>query len=96
MDEVTLVNPFEVPEGKEEEFTARWQEAAAYMRQQEGFISTRLHRSLDPSARFNCVNVAVWDSPEHFRRAISSPQFREMAGAMPFPGHPGLYRIVSE
>ncbi len=96
MDGVILINPFEVPEGKEDAFVARWQDAAAYLRQQEGFVSTRLHRSLDPSTRFTFVNVAVWESAQHFRRAVSSPQFREMAGTMPFPSHPALYRIDSE
>ena len=96
MEKVTLINPFEVPEGKEEEFVARWQDAAAHLRHQEGFIATRLHRSLDPSARFTFVNVAVWESPEHFRRAVSSQQFQEIARAMPFPSQPALYQIISE
>ena len=45
---VTLINPFEVPAGKEAEALAFWEKAAAFMKQQPGFISTRLHRALVP------------------------------------------------
>ena len=96
MDHVTLINPFEVPTGKEEEFVERWKEAADYLRQQEGFVSTRLHESLDPAAAFRFVNVAVWEPPEHFQRALSTPEFQELAQSMPFSGRPALYRVISE
>ncbi len=96
MDGVVLINPFEVPAGREDEFVARWQEAADYMRRREGFVSTRLHQSLDPAAAFRFVNVAVWQSPEHFRRAVGTPEFQELVRRMPFSGHPALYRISAE
>ncbi len=83
MDGVVLINPFEVPAGREDEFVARWQEAADYMRRREGFVSTRLHQSLDPTGAFRFVNVAVWQSPEHFRRAVGTPEFQELSGACP-------------
>jgi hypothetical protein len=38
---VTLINPFEVPAGKEAEAVAFWEKVAAFMKQQPGFISTR-------------------------------------------------------
>ena len=96
MDHVNLINPFEVPTGKEEEFVERWKEAADYLREQVGFVSTRLHVSLDPAAEFRLVNVAVWESAEHFQRALSTPEFQELAQAMPFSGRPALYRVISE
>ena len=97
MDHVTFINPFEVPTGKEVEFVERWKEAADYLREQVGFVSTRLHESLDPAAAFRVyVNVAVWESAEHFQRALSTPEFQELAQTMPFPGHPALYRVISE
>ncbi len=96
MESVVLINPFEVAIGQDEEFLAGWREAADYLREQDGFISTRLHASLGPDARFRFVNVAVWRSPEHFRRAVGTEAFARIARSMPFANFPGLYRIAAE
>lgn len=96
MDYVTLINPFEVPVDKEDQFLERWNAAADYLRQQEGFVSTRLHRSLDPGATFRFVNVALWESAEHFRQAISTPEAQELTKDMPFSSYPALYQVISE
>ena len=96
MSDVTLINPFEVPAGQEDQFVERWTQAAEYLRQREGFVSTRLHQSLDPQADFRFINVAVWESAEHFRQAMSTPEFQELAGGMSFSSHPALYRVISE
>ena len=91
---VILINPFEIPEGADEEdFLRGWERAADYMRQQPGFVSTRLHRALAPDARFRFINVAEWASPQDFQAAVSSEQFGEIArGAA--PGSPALYEVV--
>ena len=96
MESVVLINPFEVPQGQEEEFLARWQEAADHLRRQDGFVATRLHQSLDPGARFRFVNVAEWRSPDDFRRAVGTEAFARIARAMPAGGAPALYRVVAE
>ena len=91
---VILINPFEVPEGTDdEEFLRGWQRAADYMRQQPGFLSSRLHRALRPNARFRFVNVAEWASPEDFQAAIEDEEFREIA-QRGVPGSPALYEVV--
>jgi heme-degrading monooxygenase HmoA len=91
---VILINPFEVPEGiDEDEFLRGWQRAADYMREQPGFVSTRLHRALAPDARFRFINVAEWESPQDFQAAVSSEQFREIAKEAS-PGSPALYEVV--
>lgn len=51
MNHVTLINLYEVPAGKEEQFMERWKQAAQYLRQREGFISTRLHQRGNRSLR---------------------------------------------
>lgn len=93
---VILINPFEVPEGKEEEFLKAWQEAAEHLRHEPGFLSTRLHESLDPKAKFRFVNVAEWESPQHFQAAIRSEAFQQISRKMAFAASPALYRVVAE
>jgi heme-degrading monooxygenase HmoA len=91
---VVLINPFEVPQGQEEAFLKWWHEAARVLRQAPGFLSTRLHESLDPQTTFRFVNVAEWESPQHFQAAMSSEAFQQMRGKMPFTAHPALYRLI--
>jgi heme-degrading monooxygenase HmoA len=93
---VVLVNAFEVPDGQEERFLADWRHAADWMRQQSGFISSRLHQSLDPAAEFRYVNVAEWQSADHFRQAAASPEFQQRISGMKVRAHPALYRVVIE
>jgi heme-degrading monooxygenase HmoA len=91
---VILINPFEVDPQDGDEFMRSWREAADYMKRQPGFIRTRLHRALAPSARFQFVNVAEWESPEHFLGAVQSAEFKELADGAP-PNFPALYQVVS-
>jgi heme-degrading monooxygenase HmoA len=91
---VILINPFEVPEGTDDEgFLRGWERAAEYMRAQPGFVSSRLHRSLAPEARFRFVNIAEWASPQDFQAAVGTDEFREIAG-QGAPGSPALYEVV--
>ena len=93
---VILLNPFEVPAGKEKEALELWERAADVMRESPGFISTRLHRAVSPEARFHLINMAEWESPEHFMAAIASSEFKKAtAGSMEaFPHFPGLYEVI--
>ena len=93
---VVLINAFEVPAGQEEQFLADWQRAAEWMRRQPGFLSSRLHQSLDPDAEFRDVNVADWESADHFGKATGSPEFQQRISGMNVRAHPALYRIVIE
>jgi heme-degrading monooxygenase HmoA len=91
---VILINPFEVPAGTDDdEFLRGWERAADYMRQQPGFVSSRLHRALRPDARFRFINVAEWSSPQEFEAAVTSEQFREIAKDAG-QGSPSLYEVV--
>ena len=93
MDHPVLINPFEVAARDDDEFLKGWNLAAEYMRAQPGFISSRLHRAMSPEARFGFVNVAEWESPEHFRSAVSTAEFQRLAGHGP-PSFPSLYQVV--
>jgi heme-degrading monooxygenase HmoA len=87
---VVLVNAFEVPEGDDERFLARWERARGTLARQRGYIGTRLYRAAGP-ADFRFVNVARWSSPLMFARALEVPEFAEAARAIGFPSHPALY-----
>jgi heme-degrading monooxygenase HmoA len=92
---VTLINVFEVPAGRDEEFVAGWQRTADYMREQPGFLSTRLHVSLDENAQFRYVNLAEWVDPRAFQSAVGQDGFREVARQIAFAeAHPSLYRVA--
>ena len=94
MNPVVLINAFEVPAGADEEFVRGWENGRDFLRKQEGFISTRLHRSLSPTADFRYVNVALWTSAEAFRAATSRPEFGNRGN--PFRFHAALYEVVRE
>jgi heme oxygenase (mycobilin-producing) len=89
---VVLINAFEVPEAADEAFLAAWERARAFLSTQQGYVSTRLHRSLSPEADFRFVNVAVWRSPQAFQAATAQPRFSN--APVPFPFHASLYQVA--
>ena len=89
---VVLINAFEVPVGEDEAFLEEWQRGRDVLSRHEGYISTRLHRSLTPTADFRFVNVALWDSPEAFRAATTAPEFADRPHSFRF--HVSLYEVV--
>lgn len=96
MDSAILINPFEVPAGQEEAALRFWEQVANYMRRQPGFIATRLHKALSPEARFTYVNIAEWESAEHFEAAISREEFKKLteSSQQRFPHYPALYSVI--
>lgn len=93
--EVTLINVFEVPAGRQEEVIAAWEKARDFLKGEPGYITTALHQAIAPDARFALINVARWESPEAFAKAT-----RRMGEAGIFPKidglgvNPALYRVV--
>ena len=96
MSTVILINPFEVPEGKEAKALATWERVRDWMKRQPGYISTRLHRAVTPDARFKLINVAEWESVEAFQAAVNHKEFLELTqGVMEeFPHFPALYEVI--
>ena len=78
---VVLVNVFTLDPADEPMFLKVWQDDAAFMKQQAGFISTQLHRALGEKPTY--MNYAVWESTAHFRAAFSHPEFRSSLAAYP-------------
>jgi heme oxygenase (mycobilin-producing) len=91
---VVLINAFEVPEEDDEAFLNGWKRAQEFLSTRDGYVFTRLHRSLSPDADFRFVNVALWESAQAFRHATSRPEFRD--APVPFRFHASLYEVVRE
>ena len=94
MNSVILINPFEVPPNVgDDQFLTGWDRAAELLRVRGGFGGARLHRAVSPDARFRFINVAEWESPQHFQAAVSDESFTRLAQNSP-PNYPALYEIV--
>jgi heme-degrading monooxygenase HmoA len=94
-DPLVLINAFEVPEGRDDEFVAGWTAACEFLETQPGYLGTALHKAVVPGAEFRFVNVARWRTTDEFRAATSSEGFRAAAaGLAGFRSHPGLYRVA--
>ncbi len=78
---VVLVNIFTLDKADEPDFLKIWQQDAAFMKRQTGFISTQLHRALGDSPTY--LNYAVWESNAAFRAAFSDPEFQAKLSAYP-------------
>jgi heme-degrading monooxygenase HmoA len=92
---LVLINAFEVPADADDDFIAGWEAARDYLIQQPGYVDTALHRAVAPGAEFRFVNVARWQSMEHFQAATQSDGFREAAqGLAAYRPHPALYEVI--
>lgn len=78
---VVLVNLFTLEKADESDFLKIWQDDAAFMKRQPGFISTQLHRALGESPTY--LNYAIWESTAAFRAAFSTPDFQAKLSAYP-------------
>ena len=95
---VQFFNCFEVPAGGDDEFFGLWQQVNAYMITKPGYVNHRLHKSLADNARFRFMNLAEWESPQHWRAAhdegfrglVSRPEWA------PYASTPALYELVHE
>ena len=94
---VVLINTFVVPIAMEEPFLNWWRMLKPAFASQPGFISAKLHRSLDQNERYRFINIAVWESTDSYRAALTT-----MWSSVPKPTiaglewHPALYEVVEE
>lgn len=94
---IILINPFEVPDGKLEESVIYWEACRDFLKEQPGYISTELHETIKDNAKFELVNVAVWENPQVFTEA--SKKMAKELGVSPPEGlkaNPSLYTIIRE
>lgn len=92
---VILMNVFTLDPADEARFLAVWQDDAAFMKRQPGFISTQLHRAIGPSPTY--FNHAVWETNAHFAAAFTNPEFRAKLTAYPASAvaMPHLFQAVA-
>lgn len=93
--DITLINPFEVPTVHEKATIEHWEKARDFLETQPGYVSTQLHKSLQPNSTFFLINIAQWESKEDFQRAISNMQ--KVIPALELDGvknYPALYEVI--
>lgn len=92
---VVLVNLFTLDPADEDGFLEVWQDDAAFMKAQPGFISTQLHRAIGPSPTY--FNYAVWETTEHFAAAFGHPEFQNKLANYPASAvaSPHLFRTMA-
>jgi heme-degrading monooxygenase HmoA len=92
---VLLVNKFDVAAGEVDLFLTAWADDARYFKRQPGYISAQLHRGIAGSCVF--LNVAVWETVDHFRHAFANPEFRDKLSYYPSSAvaSPHLFRKVA-
>ena len=78
---VVLVNVFTLEAADEAGFLKVWEDDAAFMKRQPGFISTQLHRAIGDSPTY--LNYAIWQSTADFRAAFTHPEFRAKLSSYP-------------
>jgi quinol monooxygenase YgiN len=78
---VILINKFTVNPEEVDQFLKVFASTTEMLKQQPGYISAQLHRGIAGSCTF--VNYAVWESTEHFKQAVSSPNFQSSLADLP-------------
>ena len=93
---VILMNKFSVNPEEFDQFLKGWATEAEKFKEQPGFISTQLHKGIGESGTF--INYAVWESAEHFKRAVNKvmdPQDRMSAYPPSTVASPHLFKKVA-
>jgi heme-degrading monooxygenase HmoA len=92
------MNRFAVAPHRDAAFQAIWTQTSKYFTDQPGFVSLRLHRAISDRAEYRWVNVANWESEEHFRAAHNTEEFRRIVtqqGWEEFPSEPVLFEVIT-
>lgn len=109
MQEVSVINFIEVPEGMESKAEDIRDIYVDYFRKQTGFVSSTFYRSINRSSNgpIKYVNIVVWDSLGSFERVVNlgfansdgenSDGMRVLGRGFPEPivVSPGQYVVVS-
>jgi len=85
-----------VPSDKVESFQFHWRNLARYIQQQEGYLYTKLMKSVRPDeAEYQFVSYTTWVDEAAHRRAVDKPVGQMLIGALPVKEYtPLLQKIV--
>ncbi len=73
MAPITTIVHFEIPAANIDEFLSHWRGSIrAPMKKAGGLIGGVLHRSTDPDAPYQFINVAQWQSAETLEAALKT------------------------
>jgi heme-degrading monooxygenase HmoA len=96
-EQVAAIVAYEVAAEDEDKFLPAWERANDYLKQQDGHVSTTLHKAVSANPHFRFVNVGCWESDEAFRNATQSAGFRDASGALEaYPIHAAVYEVVRQ
>jgi heme-degrading monooxygenase HmoA len=97
---VTVINSFELPIGKVDDYVEQWKEIARLMSKMPGFLDTKLHRALSSETRFQLVHVAHWETPAAMAAAMAAPDVAALISAQrarfQVTPNPGAYETIAE
>jgi heme-degrading monooxygenase HmoA len=94
---VTMVNAFELPADRVDEFLDAWRPRARRASEHAGFLGYRMHRAVGPT-RFPLVNIAHYASVERWRALQADPEFRARKAVNPpyASANPALFEVAAE
>jgi quinol monooxygenase YgiN len=78
---VMQINKFNVDPAEVDEFLEAFAATAEVLKRKPGYISAQLHRGIAGSCVF--LNYEIWESTDHFKRAVSSPEFQSSIADLP-------------
>ena len=93
--ECTVIVAYEVAHEDSERFLDSWEKANDCLKDQDGLVSTALHRAVSANPDFRFVNISRWESAAAFRSATQSQAFRDASGRLDaFTMHAAAYEVV--
>lgn len=92
-----LINPFEIGTEEIPGVLDMWDKAKDHMVAKPGFFHARLFRAQGASFRYGLINVAQWQSGEHFLQALNDKAYdRHRERSENYRLHPSVCALVAE
>ena len=83
---VTFINAMRVAKSDTEFFEKMWDEGAAFVATQPGFVSTSLHKTAALNDEFQYYTIAVWQRSGDLASATSTDWWKDFVQRFGFAG----------